>query len=350
MRIQEHPAQRNVPATLGEGNTPLVSAVAQNVPSGGELFFKLENCNPTGSYKDRFVAAQVTHMLQVGDTACMATSSGNTGSALAAYCARYQLRCVILVNQDAPGGKLAQMQAHGARVLRVPQFVSNAQVTAAVFSLLQELSASLHVPLVVSAYRYCPEGMQGVEAIAHELASIAPDHVFIPVGGGGLYSAVVKGFCAAGGKMPRIHAVQPEGCQTVVSAFLNGSRRIEEVESRTRISGLSVPADIDASRALELLLRCGGSGIAVSDAEVFTAQGILMEQEGIYAEPAGATAFAGWRRAVKAGKVRENERSVCLVTGHGFKDPASVESVAARHQAVTAPLECLRETVCQLLK
>ena len=337
-------------ATMGEGNTPLVAAVAQSVPEGGRLYFKLESSNPTGSYKDRFVAVEVTRMLRAGARACLATSSGNTGSALAAYCARYGVRCLILVNHDAPKGKLLQMQAHGAHVLRVPEFVSNPAITSAVFSLLQNLSERWKVPLVVSAFRHCPEGMKGVEAIAGELAEAQPDHVFVPVGGGGLYSAVTQGFLSAGGRLPRIHGVQPEGCLTMVASYLNGSDRIAQVESTTRISGLSVPTDIDASRALRLVRECGGSGIAVSDDEVFRAQRILMEREGIYAEPAGATAFAGWRRAVEVGTVGKDETGVCLVTGHGFKDPVSVERIAAEHEAMTVEVANLEDAIGNLLQ
>lgn len=315
------------PVTLGEGNTPLLQSVSE-AHSHGRLFFKMESCNPTGSYKDRFIATELSRIYRQGAHGCMATSSGNTGSSLAAYCARYGLHCIVIVNQDAPSGKLAQMQVHGAQVFRVPGFVTDAEITTAVFGTLQKLSWELSLPLVVSAYRYCPEGMQGVETIAAELLSIAPDHVFVPVGGGGLYSAVVQGFLRAGKKMPRIHAVQPEGCLTLVASYLAGRAEIWGVQSTTRISGLSVPSDIDASRALRLMYECNGMGIAVADEEVFSAQKQLMGREGIYCEPAGATAFAGWRRAVSMGVIDDSETSVCLVTGHGFKDPYSITQLA----------------------
>src|ERR1700722_17011874 len=111
--------------SLGEGNTPLIES-AYIGPSLGlsRLFFKLENCNPSGSYKDRFAAAEVSRMLRIGAKACMATSSGNAGSARAAYCARYGISCAIVVNEYAPTGKLEQMQAHGARVIRVRGFIT----------------------------------------------------------------------------------------------------------------------------------------------------------------------------------------------------------------------------------
>ena len=261
-----------------------------------------------------------------GIRSCLATSSGNTGSALAAYCARYQIRCTVIVNEYAPAGKLAQMQAHGARVLRVRGFAASPDVTTQVYTLLERFSNSTGTPLVVSAYRYCPEGMAGVESLGRELRDI-PNlrHVFVPVGGGGLYSAVCRGLNGSG---IRVHAGQPKGCLTVVASWLRGDDRIEPVESVTRISGLAVPFDIDASLALRLLRENGGVGIAVSDEEVFDAQRLLIEQEGIYCEPAGAAALAAAGIARLNGAIAENEPVVCLVTGHGFKDPDSIAAAA----------------------
>ena len=317
--------------TLGEGNTPLVESV-----TCAQLFFKLENYNPTGSYKDRFIATQMTRMLRLGSKACVATSAGNTGSALAAYCARYRVRCAILVNHDTPAVKLAQMQAHGARVIRIPEFANNPAVTLSVFETLRAFSRERQVPLVLSAFRYCPEGMLGVQQISREIAArITPDHVFVPVGGGGLYSAVVQGFQEGEGPVPRVHTVQPEGCLTVVASFLRGDNVIRAVNSTTAIGALSVPFDIDGSRALARLRECDGRGIAVSDYEIFAAQRRLLEQEGIDCEPAGAAALAGWLRARQEGLVADGETSVCLVTGHAFKDPASVETAARKHPDVT---------------
>lgn len=301
---------------MGEGNTPLVPSART-----ADLYFKLESANPSGSYKDRFVAAEIAALLARGVKACVATSSGNTGSALAAYCARFDLRCAILVNVDAPEGKLAQMRAHGACVIRVPEFVTSAAVTESVFAQLRAFTAAGAAALVVSAYRYCPIGMSGVESISREIAVQLPGvrHVFVPMGGGGLYSAVARGF-ASQAVRPRVHVVQPERCATILRGV------VETVESTTRISGLSVPFDIDASLALGLAREHDGLLIGVADEEVFAAQRTMLRDEGLYAEPAGAAALAGYRKALGAGLIGAHESAVCLVTGHGFKDPASIQS------------------------
>lgn len=304
---------------LGEGNTP---SIASARVSG--LHFKLEQCNPTGSYKDRFIARELQE-LPAGTKFVIATSSGNTGASLAAYAARFGIRCMIFANADAPAGKVMQMRAHGATVARIPGFAVDPAITDAVFASLRASG----VPLIVSAFRYCPRGMAGVETISHELRALNPGHVFVPVGGGGLYSAVVQGF---EGKV-KVHAVQPSGCATVAGAWRQRLRTAAAVASTTAISGLSVPTDIDATLALTRLYECGGRGIAVSDTEVFDAQQALLSSEGIYCEPAGATAFAGFLRAKAEGWIGAGESAVCLVTGHGFKDPASIEKAAAAHES-----------------
>jgi threonine synthase len=325
--------------TLGEGDTPVVRSERIAAQIGmSHILFKLESCNPTGSYKDRFIAAQVELMRRQGIRACLATSSGNTGSSLAAYCARYRISCTVVVNEHAPAGKLVQMQAHGARVLRVPGFVTSPAVTTQVYRLLDTFSRASGAPLVVSAYRYCPEGMAGVESLGRELREI-PNlrHVFVPVGGGGLYSAVCRGL---NGSSVAVHAAQPEGCLTAVAAWQRGDDQIREVESTTRISGLAVPFDIDASLALGFLRRNGGRGYAVRDEDVFEAQRMMLEQEGIYCEPAGAAALAAVRMALAREEIARDDRVICLVTGHGFKDPDSITASASHHPSqLVAPAD-----------
>lgn len=301
---------------------------------GADLWFKLESCQPTGSYKDRFIVREMERIVASGAKTVLATSSGNTGAALAAYSARAGIRCVIVVSPEAPAGKVAQMRAHGACVVRVPGFTVDAAVTDRVMTALRACSAERGLPLVVSAFRYCPEGMAGVSTIADELLALEPKHVFVPVGGGGLYAAVVRGFLAVGATV-RVHAVQPAGCGTVVDAWAARAVVAAPASGTTRVSGLSVPVDIDATLALGLLYENGGQGIAVSDEEVFATHRRMLGEEGVFCEPAGATAAAGWLRAVAAGTVDERERAVCLVTGHGGKDP---DSIAAAAERVASPL------------
>ena len=325
-------------ATLGEGNTPLIPSVAIGPKLGlKNLYFKLENCNPTGSYKDRFVASEISRLLERGVNACVATSSGNTGASLASYCARYGMLCSIIVSPETPAGKLVQMRAHGARLFLVKDFITSADVTGKVLATLERLSRERDLALVVSAYRYCPEGMRGVESISKELTEQRGggiDHVFVPVGGGGMFTAVSRGFEQAKGPRPKVHVVQPRGCPTVVEAFERGAGEVRAVESTTKISGLSVPFDADATLALNTLRDNGGHAFGVEDEEVYEAQRMMLAQEGIYCEPAGAAALAGLRRAIVKEVVHPDETVICPVTGHGFKDPESIGNAADKYPGV----------------
>lgn len=330
-----------VSTSSGEGNTPLVSSRRIARELGIEkLLFKLESANPSGSYKDRFIAAEIARLLDAGARSCIATSSGNTGASLAAYCARFDIGCTIVVSDSTPAGKLVQMAAHGARLIKVRGFTTDAAITERVMTLLREHASRRSAPLVVSAYRYCPVGMAGVESLGRELAGQAA-HVFVPAGSGGLFIATGRGVAGAA----RVHAVQPEGCSTFVAAFHRGTDTIEPVVSRTRVSGLSVPFDIDASLALAELRARGGLAIAASDEAIFAAQRMMMELEGIYAEPAGAAALAGLQIALETRAIDKTESAICVVSGHGFKDPDAAAAVAARHPAIDATADRLLEAL-----
>jgi threonine synthase len=134
----------------------------------------------------------------------------------------------------------------------------------------------------------------------------------------------------------------------VVSAFERGDSDIRPVESTTRISGLSVPFDIDAGIALEHLRQSGGRGFAVEDAEVFQAQHELLSREGIFCEPAGAASLAGLIRGLRHGVVSRDQNVVCLVTGHGFKDPDSARQAGTPYPPVRVEEGQLKEKLLQM--
>ena len=175
--------------TLGEGDTPLVRSRRLGPEFGlCELHFKLDQCNPTGSYMDRFACCAVSHMVAAGQRRCVATTSGNTGSALAAYCAAAGIRCYIAVVETAPSGKLQQMLAYGADIFRVKQFGIDPQVSLQVFQLLDRLGKEPDAAVQISAFKYSPRGMSGVRTLSYELAeqlSGRIDHIFTQAGGGG---------------------------------------------------------------------------------------------------------------------------------------------------------------------
>ncbi|MES1250354.1 MAG: pyridoxal-phosphate dependent enzyme, partial [Chitinophaga rupis] len=323
---------------LGEGDTPLVRSGHLGPALGlDHLYFKLEMTNPSGSYKDRFAASAVADLLRRGSPVCIATSSGNTGAALAAYCAVAGMPCLLAIVDGAPAGKLKQMQAYGAETLMIKDFGKDLRVTGEVMEGLTQI-AKEHGSLVqISAYCSNPVGMAGVQTIAYEIAEEFPfvrKQVFSPAGGGGLTLAMTEGFSVwkqvhRGFVYPKVHCVQPEGNNTISAALRDGGREARGIGgSTTSISGLQVPALLDGHRVVASCRASGGTGYVVSDELVFGCQKELARKEGIFCEPAGAVAYAGVLQALQAGELDRTDHIICLVTGHGFKDPAGVDRMA----------------------
>jgi len=334
-RFAEHFSPAVPPAarvTLGEGDTPCLRSRAIGPAHGLErLHFKLESANPSGSYKDRFAALAIGYMLARGEHTCLATSSGNTGAALAAYCAAAGIRCRIAVVETAPRAKLQQMMAHGAELERVRGFGTEAAATREVIESLERRAREPGFALQVSAFRWSPLGMQGVESLAHEFRDQLPGgagHVFCPAGGGGLTLAVARGFEKGGGG-PAVHCVQPEGNDTIAGPLREGWSAARDVACRTAIGGLQVANVIDGDEVIAACRASGGTGHVVSDEAALEARTRLAREEGIFCEPAGAVALAGALAAAERGEFDPAAPVVCLVTGTGFKDPASLESMNA---------------------
>ncbi len=328
--------------TIGEGGTPLVRS--RNIgPSLGldNLYFKLENLNPSGSYKDRFAALSVSLIQEQQVGFCLATSSGNTGAALAAYSAVAKLPCLLAIVDGAPEGKLTQMRAYGAETLMVKDFGKDIQVTQATMSLLERIAIEHRSVVQVSAFRYSPLAMQGVQTIAYEIAEQVRDnhvHVFVPAGGGGLTLAICKGFDRWKQEFPTyikpiVHCVQPEGNDTIASSIQKKRHKATAVPaSTTAVSGLQVPNVLDGDEVVRYCLNNAGMGHTVPDEEVFSWQRRLAVDEGVYCEPAGAVALAGLANALKNKEIDTKDSIVCIVTGHGFKDPLSIQQMAAHSE------------------
>jgi threonine synthase len=333
--------------SLGEGDTPLVHS-RRIGPSCGlkHLYFKLETTNPTASYKDRFAVGAVSHMVAAGQTRCVATSSGNTGSALAAYCAAAGIECVIAIVEGAPLGKLQQMLAYGARLFRIRGFGIDPDVTAGTFQVVEALGTQPGSATQVSSWVYSPKGMSAVQTLGLELGEQGPrppDHVFCQAGAGGMMLALTRGFAemVRRGRLPRsprVECVQPEGNDTIASPLRQGAAEAREVRCTTKISGLQVPNILDGHEALQACRASGGTGHVVSDEEIWATQSRMAREEGIFCEPAGAAALAGALRAAAAGELDPEALVVCLVTGSGFKDPPSVERMLAGTSGSPSPL------------
>ena len=326
--------------TLGEGNTPLIRSRSIGPRFGLEnLYFKLEMLNPSGSYKDRFAVSAVNHMRRVGETRCVATSSGNTGAALAAYCAAANIGCEIALVETAPVGKLKQMMSYGAKIYRVRGFGLDPQVTSEVFDRLEATAGEDDTAFQVSAFVYSPHGMAGVRSISPEIHSQLPEvaHVFCPTGGGGLAIAASQGFLQLSevgvrNEPARVHAVQPIGNNTIAGPLRDGAERAQEVECTALISGLQVASITDGHLAVPACRQTRGTGVLVDDEFTWEIQADLARTEGVFCEPAAAISVAGAIQACRLGDVAPSDPMVCLITGMAFKAPESVTRMVAENE------------------
>jgi threonine synthase len=290
--------------SLGEGDTPLVSAPRVSERVGADVFLKLEGLNPTGSFKDRGMTVAVSAALGEGAEAVICASTGNTAASAAAYAARAGLRGAVIVPEGKIAtGKLAQALMHGARVVALRGNFDQA------LTLVRELVERHPIALVNSVNDFRIEGQKtGAFEVCDELGE-PPDVLAIPVGNAGNITSWWRGFQEYGAA-PRLHGYQAEGAAPLVHGKL--VENPETVASAIRIGN---PARWE--EAMDAVTGSRGEIRAVSDAEILDAYSFLGAHEGVFCEPASAASVAGVLKYGAQGRV------VCVLTGHGLKDPTT---------------------------
>src|SRR3989441_5904028 len=303
--------------TLGEGFTPLVRSTRIGPAIGvDQLYFKYEGLNPSGSFKDRGMALATARALEAGAQTLLCASTGNTSASASAYAARCGLRAVVVVPAGGVAtGKLAQALAYGATVITVKSSFD------AALKLVRQLANQPGVALVNSVNPFRIEGQKtGAFEIVEQLGK-APAELFIPVGNGGNITAYWRGFgemvMTAGGSAPRMRGAQAEGAAPLVRG--RPVARPRTVASAIRIGNPASWAGAVAARD-----ESGGTIEAVSDAEIMAAHRRLAREEGLLVEPASAAGGALLLRQAKARQVTDEGTVVCVLTGHGLKDPQAL--------------------------
>jgi threonine synthase len=296
--------------TLGEGGTPLVPAPELSRRTGADVWLKLEGANPTGSFKDRGMTVAVSAALSEGAAAVVCASTGNTAASAAAYAARAGLRGAVIVPEGKIAtGKLAQALMHGARVVALRGNFDEA------LSLVRELTDRNPIALVNSVNPFRIEGQKtGAFEVCDQLGE-APDVLCIPVGNAGNVTAWWKGF-GEYGVAPRLHGYQAEGAAPLVRGA-----PVENPETIASAIRIGNPARWE--EAMDALTASRGEVRAVSDEEILDAYSLLGEREGVFCEPASAASVAGLLKYGAEGRV------VCVLTGHGLKDPQTALARAA---------------------
>ncbi len=309
------PVTFNTPLlSLGEGDTPLVRCSELEREIGcGELYFKLEGCNPTGSFKDRGMVVAVAKAVEDGSKAIMCASTGNTSASAAAYAAFCGLTAIIIVPKGKIAlGKLAQAIIYGAKIVAIDGNFDQA------LNIVRSLTQKHPVTLVNSLN---PHRIEGQKTAAFEIIDAlgeAPDYLFIPVGNAGNITAYWKGFveyygAGKSGNKPRMMGFQAEGAAPIVRDCV--VKAPETVASAIRIGN---PASW--RRAVAARDESGGIIDMVSDEEILSAQKLLATRGGIFGEPASAASLAGLLKLSRTGMDFSSKRVVCVVTGTGLKD------------------------------
>ena len=317
--------------TLLEGGTPLLSAPRLSERVGASVYLKIEGANPTGSFKDRGMTVAISKAVEEGAKAVVCASTGNTSASAAAYAARAGLTCAVLIPDGHIAlGKLAQALIHGARVLQIRGNFD------AALEIVRQLGDTAPVTIVNSINPYRIEGQKSGAFEIVDVLGDAPQYHCIPVGNAGNITAYWKGYreyqdAGRVTRLPRMFGFQAEGAAPIVAGH-----PIDEPETVATAIRIGRPASWYGATAAAS--ESGGGIFAVSDAEILDAYRYLAQSESLFCEPASAASVAG---LVKVG-VPEGATVVCVLTGHGLKDPDIAISQIAVPTAIEADRHAIR--------
>ena len=317
--------------TMGEGSTPLVKSENIGPEHGCDgLYFKLEGCNPTGSFKDRGMVFAIAKALEADRRAIICASTGNTSASAAAYGGRYGLRTVVVVpSGEIALGKLAQAMAYGARILAVDGNFDDA------LRVVRELADGLDLELVNSVNPYRLEGQKTAAFEICDALHDAPHMVCIPVGNAGNITAYWRGFRDYSdreriGRLPKMMGFQAAGAAPIVD-----DKQIEDPHTIATAIRIGNPASWDYAVAARD--ESGGDIDKVTDSQIVNAYIRLAREEGLFCEPASAASVAGFLMMSERGVDFSGKQVVCILTGMGLKDPTTAENHAMVELEYVAP-------------
>lgn len=324
--------------SLGEGGTPLIPLPRLSERLGIAVHAKLEGMNPTASFKDRGMTMAVSKAVEEGATAVICASTGNTSASAAAYAARAGITAAVVIPEGKiAAGKLAQALMHGARVLALDGSFDDALV------LVRQLAARHPVSLVNSLNEYRIDGQRTAAFEVCDDLGDAPDVLCIPVGNAGNINAYWLGFQAyrdaeRATRLPRLYGFQAAGAAPLVQG--SPVARPETVATAIRIGN---PAR--GAQAMAAMRDSGGGVAAVTDSQILAAYALLASEEGVFCEPASAAAVAGLIVRAEAGDFAAGETVVCVLTGHGLKDPDTAIANSEPVRRLPADLAAVEEAV-----
>jgi threonine synthase len=325
--------------TIGEGDTPLVRSQRLEREIGcGELYFKLEGCNPTGSFKDRGMVVAVAKAVEAKNSAIICASTGNTSASAAAYGAVCGLTVFVVVPKgNIALGKLAQAIVYGAKIIAINDNFDKA------LELVRALTQKHPIALVNSLN---PHRIEGQKTAAFEIVDAlgdAPDYLFIPLGNAGNITAYWRGFVhyKQAGKAkntPKMMGFEAEGSAAIV-------RGKPIPNPKTIASAIRIGNPASWQKAVAARDESGGVIDSVTDEEILSAYRLLAVKEGIFGEPASAASVAGLIKKAKSGIDFSAKKVVCVITGTGLKDPDTALKSAHTIPEIPADLETIEKII-----
>lgn len=324
--------------TMNEGSTPLLRSKVIGKQLGVDLYFKQEFQNPTGSFKDRGSAVELTVAKELGVKGVCVASTGNMAASCSCYAAAAQIPCFVFVPEDTPASKLSQTISYGGRIVQVRGSYNDAA------SLAERVARELGFYLA-GDYAFRVEGQKTAAfEVLDQLFFQIPDAVVVPMGCGTNISGYAKGFqeylrLGFIDRVPQLIGTQAEGAKSIVNAFNEGSNQVAKLDKLDTIaSAIAVLRPIDGVKALDGIYRSKGSAVAVSDREILEAQYLLSREEGLYVEASSATTVASLYKMKREGTLPSG-RVVCVLTGDGLKDPSPMLRMAIKPPTITPSVD-----------
>jgi threonine synthase len=326
------PVSDPAPIDLGTGFTPLVRADRLAAELGlGELWVKNDTANPTGSFKDRVVSVALTKARELGFKVVACASTGNLANSVAAHAARAGMMSVIFIPKDLERAKVVSTAVYGGHVVAVEGTYDDVNRLCAELSAERPAWAFVNVNLRT----YYAEGSKTLAfEVAEQLGWQAPDHVVVPVASGSQLTKVARGFrelyevgLLEEEPHVRMSGAQASGCAPVATAFADGADSVRPVRPETIAKSLAIGDPADGPYALEEVRSSGGSFAVAGDDEIVDAIRLLARTEGIFTETAGGVTIAALAKLACEGVVRQDERVVVHVTGHGLKTAEALVSL-----------------------
>ncbi len=309
--------------TLGEGMTPLQPSVTIGKKYGIEkLFIKDESLNPTGSFKARGLAMAVSKAKELGVEKIIIPTAGNAGSALAAYCARANIKCKVIMPESTPDAFAIDATYHGAEIEKVSGSIKDAGARTAQLVKSENWFA---VSTLKEPYRIEGKKTMGYE-LAEQLDYVLPNVIIYPTGGGTGLIGMWKAFDEMeklgwiGSERPKMVSVQSTGCAPIVKAFNDGKKNAELWENpTTHAAGLRVPGAIGDFLILQAIRESNGIALAVTEEAICIGTKDMSKHEGIFPAPEGGASLTAFYQLVQSEFIKTTDTVVVFNTGSGYK-------------------------------